>query len=133
VIPAYSQLVLAQYSDSLNKFTEYRLNWPVRLSGTFYVGTIQTTDDNLNIGFDTFDNANCQSLLQCNGALDRFLNHNYRCTHGQAGYRKASSTWDRQRFWQVKEACKSTRTPAPLDWLQFPWMNPPFRTRITGQ
>jgi hypothetical protein len=64
---AYSQLVLAQYSDSLNKFTEYRLNWPVRISGTFYVGTIQTTDDNLNIGFDTFDNATANLFYNVTG------------------------------------------------------------------
>jgi hypothetical protein len=53
----YSRLVLPQYSDSLNKFTTYRLDRAVKISGTFYVGTIQTTDDNLNIGLDTYDNS----------------------------------------------------------------------------
>jgi hypothetical protein len=53
----YSRLVLPQYSDSLNKFTQYLLEKPVRISSAFYIGTEQTTDDNLNIGLDTYDNA----------------------------------------------------------------------------
>jgi hypothetical protein len=53
----YSRLVLPYFSDSLNDFIIYRMEKPVRISGTFYVGTIQTTDDNLNIGLDTYDNA----------------------------------------------------------------------------
>jgi hypothetical protein len=53
----YSKLVLPEYSDSLNKFTTYRLDRAVKISGTFYVGTIQTTDDNLNIGLDTYNNS----------------------------------------------------------------------------
>jgi hypothetical protein len=53
----YSRLVLPQFSDSLNDFITYRLEQPVRISGVFYVGTLQTTDDNLNIGLDTYDNA----------------------------------------------------------------------------
>ncbi|MCX6243581.1 MAG: T9SS type A sorting domain-containing protein [Bacteroidetes bacterium] len=53
----YSRLAYPGYSDSLNDFKTYRLEKPVRISGAFYVGTIQTTDDNLNIGLDTYDNA----------------------------------------------------------------------------
>jgi hypothetical protein len=53
----YSRAVITEYSDSLNKFTTYRLENPVGISDAFYVGTIQTTDDNLNIGLDTYDNA----------------------------------------------------------------------------
>jgi hypothetical protein len=53
----YSRSVLTKYSDSLNKFTTYLLENPVKISGSFYVGTIQTTDDNLNIGLDTYNNA----------------------------------------------------------------------------
>jgi hypothetical protein len=53
----YSRAVMTLYSDSLNKFTTYRLEKPVRVSNAFYVGTIQTTDDNLNIGLDTYNNA----------------------------------------------------------------------------
>lgn len=53
----YSRAVVTQYSDSLNKFTTYRLERPVKISGAFFVGTIQTTDDNLNIGLDTYNNS----------------------------------------------------------------------------
>jgi len=53
----YSRLVLPYYSDSLNKMLTFRLEKPVKISGTFYIGTIQTTDDNLNIGLDTYNNS----------------------------------------------------------------------------
>ena len=53
----YSRQVETKYTDSLNKFTTYLLENPVTVSGSFYIGTIQTTDDNLNIGLDTYDNA----------------------------------------------------------------------------
>ncbi|MCX6247903.1 MAG: T9SS type A sorting domain-containing protein [Bacteroidetes bacterium] len=65
---AYSRLVLPWYSDSLNKFTEYRLDKPVRISGPFYVGTEQTTDDNLNIGLDNNDNASANLFYNVTGA-----------------------------------------------------------------
>jgi hypothetical protein len=60
--------VLTQYSDSLNKFTQYLLERPVRISGAFYVGTIQTTDDNLNIGLDTYDNAAANLFYNASGS-----------------------------------------------------------------
>jgi hypothetical protein len=50
----YSRQVLTRYPDSINKFTTYLLENPVKISGAFYVGTIQTTDDNLNIGLDLY-------------------------------------------------------------------------------
>jgi hypothetical protein len=53
----YSRAVMTQYPDSLDKFTNYLLENPVPISGSFYVGTIQTTDDNLNIGLDTYNNS----------------------------------------------------------------------------
>lgn len=64
----YSRLVLPQYSDSLNKFTAYRLEHSVRISGTFYIGTIQTTDDNLNIGLDTYDNSAANLFFNVTGS-----------------------------------------------------------------
>lgn len=64
----YSRIVLPVYSDSLNKLTSYLLEKPVRVSGTFYVGTIQTTDDNLNIGLDTYDNAAANLLYNATGS-----------------------------------------------------------------
>jgi len=45
----------------------YRLEQPVRISGTFYVGTIQTTDDNLNIGLDTYNNSSSNLLYNVTG------------------------------------------------------------------
>lgn len=53
----YSRIVNVALPDTIDQFVTYRLENPVRISGTFYVGTIQTTDDNLNIGFDTYDDA----------------------------------------------------------------------------
>jgi hypothetical protein len=51
------QLVLPKFTDSLNKFITYHFNPPVRISGIFYVGWEQTTDDNLNIGFDRYNDS----------------------------------------------------------------------------
>lgn len=53
----YSRLAYPWYTDTLNKFYTYHLEKPVRISGYFYVGTIQTTDDNLNIGYDRYNNS----------------------------------------------------------------------------
>ncbi len=53
----YSRLAYVNYTDSLNEFYTYHLENPVRISGTFYIGTEQTTDDNLNIGLDLYDNS----------------------------------------------------------------------------
>jgi len=48
----HSLSIKPQYEDSLNKFYNYRLDTARALSGTFYVGWKQMTDDFLNIGFD---------------------------------------------------------------------------------
>jgi hypothetical protein len=53
----YHRLTSVVYTDSLNNFYTYHLENPVRISGSFYIGTEQTTDDNLNIGFDLYDNS----------------------------------------------------------------------------
>ncbi|HTX87382.1 MAG TPA: T9SS type A sorting domain-containing protein [Bacteroidales bacterium] len=53
----YSRLAYPTYTDTLNKFYMYHLEIPLRITGDFYIGTIQTTDDNLNIGFDRYDDA----------------------------------------------------------------------------
>ncbi len=63
----YSQTEMVTYSDSLNDFHTYYLASPVRISGTFYVGTIQTTDDNLNIGFDAANNAQQHMFFDVSG------------------------------------------------------------------
>ncbi|MEI6434333.1 MAG: T9SS type A sorting domain-containing protein [Bacteroidota bacterium] len=53
----YSDLVYPRYSDSLNKFVTYHLYPPLAITGTFYVGCIQTTGDNLSIGYDRYNNS----------------------------------------------------------------------------
>lgn len=53
----YSRLENVKLPDTIDQFVTYHLEVPVRISGTFYVGTIQTTDDNLNIGIDTYNDA----------------------------------------------------------------------------
>ena len=63
----YSRSEFAEYSDSLNEFVIYRLEIPVRISGTFYVGAITTTDDNLNIGFDRYNNSQNNILYNSTG------------------------------------------------------------------
>ncbi len=53
----YSDLVYPRYADSLNKFVTYHIYPPLRITGTFYVGWIQTTNDNLSIGYDRYNNS----------------------------------------------------------------------------
>ncbi|MEI7897546.1 MAG: T9SS type A sorting domain-containing protein [bacterium] len=53
----YSDLVMPRYADSLNKFVTYHIYPPLAITGTFYVGWIQTTGDNLSIGFDRYNNS----------------------------------------------------------------------------
>jgi hypothetical protein len=50
----YEQIgVKPVFTDSLNRFTLYKLNEQVMLpAGIFYIGWIQTTTDMLNVGFD---------------------------------------------------------------------------------
>jgi hypothetical protein len=63
----YSRLAFVNYSDSLNEFITYRLEKPVRISGVFYIGMITTTDDNLNIGFDRYNNSQVNVLYNSTG------------------------------------------------------------------
>ncbi|MFZ4521925.1 MAG: T9SS type A sorting domain-containing protein [Bacteroidales bacterium] len=53
----YTNLVIPRYADSINKFVTYHISPPLPVTGTFYVGWIQTTDDNLSIGFDRYNNS----------------------------------------------------------------------------
>ncbi|MCK5839165.1 MAG: T9SS type A sorting domain-containing protein, partial [Bacteroidales bacterium] len=46
-----------QFTNSLDQLYTYYLDSAVVVTGTFYIGWIQTTDDNLNIGFDRNNNA----------------------------------------------------------------------------
>jgi hypothetical protein len=40
------------YTKEINQFHTYILDTAIAIASTFYIGWIQTTDDNLNIGFD---------------------------------------------------------------------------------
>ena len=63
----YSDLVMPTYADSLNKFITYHIFPPLSITGTFYVGWIQTTDDNLSIGFDRYNNSQTEIFINVNG------------------------------------------------------------------
>lgn len=63
----YEELVLPRFADSLNKFVTYHLDPPLRISNTFYVGWEQTTDDNLNVGYDRYNNSREQVLFNTSG------------------------------------------------------------------
>ena len=63
----YSDIVMPQYADSINKFVTYHLNPPLRITGTFYVGWIQTTNDNLSIGFDRYNNSQDEIFYNSTG------------------------------------------------------------------
>ncbi|MCX6252036.1 MAG: T9SS type A sorting domain-containing protein [Bacteroidetes bacterium] len=63
----YSRVEYVRLPDTLDMFTTFLLEVPVRISGTFYIGTIQTTDDNLNIGFDMYDDAHDKILYNADG------------------------------------------------------------------
>jgi hypothetical protein len=63
----YDTLVFVRFADSLNKFVTYRVSPPLKVSGNFYVGMEQTTDDNLNIGFDRYNNSQTEILYNSDG------------------------------------------------------------------
>jgi len=42
-----------EYEDELNKFHQYVFDKPVLIDGDFFIGWTQTTEDKLNIGFDS--------------------------------------------------------------------------------
>lgn len=46
-----------KFSNSLYQIQTYYLKEPVGINNVFYIGWIQTTDDNLNVGFDTYNDA----------------------------------------------------------------------------
>ncbi len=46
------QQITPQFGLGYNYFKTYVLDRPISVSGTIYVGWTQTTDDNLNVGFD---------------------------------------------------------------------------------
>lgn len=63
----YSDLVYPRFADSLNKFVTYHLDPPLVITGTFYVGWIQTTGDNLSIGYDRYNNSQNEIFYNSTG------------------------------------------------------------------
>ena len=63
----FSVLVLPRYADSINKFVTYPIYPPLSIIGTFYVGLIQTTDDNLSIGYDRYNNSQTEIFINTFG------------------------------------------------------------------
>lgn len=54
----YSQLnEQVEYSSNLLGFHTYMLDEPILVNGTFYIGWEQQTGENLNLGFDAYNNA----------------------------------------------------------------------------
>jgi hypothetical protein len=54
----YSQLnEKVEYSNGLLGFHTYMLDEPLLVNGTFYIGWEQQTGDNLNLGYDRYNNA----------------------------------------------------------------------------
>ena len=55
------------YEDSLNKFHTYLLDTAIVLSGTYYVGWVQTSPEILNIGFDKNNDASSKLSYNVSG------------------------------------------------------------------
>ncbi|MEI8006370.1 MAG: T9SS type A sorting domain-containing protein [Bacteroidota bacterium] len=50
----YQELTQPKYANQLNKFYTYHVP-SIPVNGTIYIGWVQTTDDNLSLGFDTYN------------------------------------------------------------------------------
>ncbi len=59
--------VRPEFEDDLNKFHVYFLDTPLVVNGFFYVGWRQTTNDNLNIGFDRNTNSSDHIFYNVDG------------------------------------------------------------------
>lgn len=62
----YSKFTIPFYSDQLNKYYTYHIP-PLPVNGTIYIGWIQTTADNLCLGFDTYNNHSNQIFYNTSG------------------------------------------------------------------
>ena len=59
------------FEDSLYRFHTYYLDSVLPVQGTFYVGWIQTTTHNLNVGFDSYNDASAHIFYNTSGVWDR--------------------------------------------------------------
>jgi len=59
------------FEDSLYRFHTYHLDSVLPVQGSFYVGWIQTTNHNLNVGFDSYNDASSKIYYNTTGVWDK--------------------------------------------------------------
>jgi len=59
------------FANSLDELYTYYLDTIVPVVGTFYVGLVQTTNDNLNIGFDRYNDAHNRTWFNVDGTWNQ--------------------------------------------------------------
>jgi hypothetical protein len=63
-----SKRLRPEFADSINTFHTYQiLDTSILVSGKVYVGWLQTTDDNLNVGFDRNHNSQSKTFFNVDG------------------------------------------------------------------
>lgn len=66
--PLYTQSnQKVEFTNSLEQFHTYMLDEPLPVNGIFYVGWVQYTSDNLNIGYDRYNNAQMNIFYNTSG------------------------------------------------------------------
>ncbi|MBP6871356.1 MAG: T9SS type A sorting domain-containing protein [Bacteroidales bacterium] len=71
----YSQLdEKVEFSSELLGFHTYMLDEPILVNGTFYIGWHQQTPDNLNLGYDRYNNAQQQIFYNTSGEWLQSIN-----------------------------------------------------------
>jgi hypothetical protein len=58
---------MVQYANSLLGFHTYMLDTPLLVNGVFYIGWQQLNDDNLNLGYDTYNDAQANIFYNSTG------------------------------------------------------------------
>lgn len=58
---------MVQYTDYLLGFHTYMLDTPLLVNGVFYIGWQQLNDDNLNLGYDTYNDAQANIFYNSTG------------------------------------------------------------------
>lgn len=61
------------FEDSIFAFHTYKLDEPILVNGTFYVGWRQTTSANLNVGFDRNNNASSHIFYNTDGVWNNSI------------------------------------------------------------
>ncbi len=61
-------MTLPLFGDSINEYQTYKLDEPLAVSGTFYVGWKQNSNTNLNIGFDRNNDASSHIFYNTDGS-----------------------------------------------------------------